>query len=407
MRSLQFVYSPPRYIITKLLGPVHSDAFWGPTSCLVYRDSPQPTLPGPRWIRIRTRYSGICGSDLNIITLRQSPALSAWGSFPFTMGHENVGVLQEVGEQVRNIRPGDRVVVDPLLSCEAREVDPPCPGCASGDRSTCRSFSGTGGLSAGILIGGCRDTGGGWSPAFVAHESQIFRVPPHVDDLNAVMAEPFAVALRAVLLNPPRQGDTCLVIGSGAIGVLVAAALRALGHSSRVLALARHPFQAELARRYGADEVIPARGDYRAKVAETLGTNLLRPVLGPPVLEGGAELVFECAGGSRAFADALRLAAPGGRVVLVGLTGVPRNADCSFIWLRELTVRGSFCYGVEGPEGDRIRTFARALNLMAQGLDLSPLVTHRFPLEEYREAFRTVTSKAASGAVRAVFEFPG
>jgi threonine dehydrogenase-like Zn-dependent dehydrogenase len=322
------------------------------------------------------------------------------------VGHENVGVVQEVGGQVRNVRPGDRVVVDPLLSCEAREVDPPCPGCARGDRPTCRSFSGAGGLSAGILIGGCRDTGGGWSPAFVAHESQVFSVPDGVDDLGAVMAEPFAVALRAVLLNPPREGETCLVLGSGAIGLTVIAALRALGYSSRVVALARHPFQAELARRYGADEVISARGDYLAKAAGSLGTNLLRPVMGPPVLESGAELVFECAGGSRAFADALRLAAPRGRVVLVGLTAVPRNVDCSFIWLRELTVRGSFCYGVEGAPGDRARTFARALKLMDQGVDLSPLVTHRFPLEEYRRALRTVTHKASTGAVRAIFEFP-
>ncbi len=120
-------------------------------------------------------------------------------------------------------------------------------------------------------------------------------------------------------------------------------------------------------------------------MAEALGAKLLKPVIGPPVLVGGADVVFECAGSPRALNDSLRFAAPGGQVVLLGLAAVPRGIDWSFVWQKELHVQGVFASGpIETPKGP-VSAMQYAMDLFAQGrVDLSGMVTHRFPLRDYR-----------------------
>ncbi|MEV2909597.1 hypothetical protein ABNF65_13345 [Paenibacillus larvae] len=97
--------------------------------------------------------------------------------------------------------------------------------------------------------------GGSWSLYLVAHHSQIFKVPAKVSDRNAIMADPFASALHAIMRDPPHENDTVLVIGAGVIGICVLAALRALGFSNRIIVLAKPPFQMEMARMYGASQI--------------------------------------------------------------------------------------------------------------------------------------------------------
>ena len=406
MKALQFDFHPLRYGATLLLGRLSRAAYWGPLSCLRYRDVPEPPLPGDDWVRVRTWYAGICGSDLNLILLRESPSLSPYSSFPFTLGHENVGVVEETGPAVSDLRVGQRVVVDPPLTCAPRGFTEPCPACARGDPHCHRYHEGR--LAPGIQIGACRDTGGSWSPCFVAHRSQVFPVPDGVSDEDAVLAEPFACALHAVSLAPPAPGDRVLVVGGGVIGLCTVAALRALGYPCRIVALVRHSFQAEAARVLGADTVVQARGSrrYRA-VADALGARLLKPVLGPPVLAGGAPVVFECVGTGPAVDDALRFAAPGGRVVLVGLSAFPRGVDWTPIWFKELHVRGSFVTGsVDLPSGRRVRSLPLALELMRAGkARLGELVTHKFALEEYRTALATLLNRRHTGVIKAVFDF--
>lgn len=400
LKAVAFDPAIPRYVWTRAWGAVRRPGYWGRWSPLQLRELPRPEPPGSGWARIRTLMAGICGSDLNLVTLRDSPVASVYSSFPFVVGHEGVGRVDEAAPGFP-FPSGQRVVVDPILSCVPRGIDPPCEACARGDFSQCERMA-QGRLAPGLLAGACRDTGGTWAEYFLAHASQVFAVPEEVGDEAAALVEPFATALHAVLRNRPRPGERVLVVGAGVIGLLVVAALKALGEPAPVTVLARHPFQAELARQLGADRVLLGRGpEQQAELARALGVRLLRPILGAPVPESGADLVYECVGRDEAIDQALRFTRPGGRVVLVGLAGVTRKVDWTFVWMRELTVRGTFAYSTEEVEGRRLRTFQLALELLARGgLPLERLVTHRFPLAEVRAALATATSKAARQALK-------
>lgn len=403
MRALQFDDSIPRYILAKALGCFFPGVYWSGLGCLRYREVPEPALPGPDWVRVSTRYGGICGSDLHAITLHDSPSISAYTSFPFTLGHENVGTIAEVGPAVEGFAVGERIVVDPLLGCAARGFADPCKPCARGDYAVCERRT-EGVVAAGTMIGYCATTGGSWSPSFVAHQSQLLRLPDNVSDENGVLSEPFAVALHAVLRHPPPEDGTVLVLGAGVIGLCVIAALRALGYANRILVVARHPFQVELARRYGADGFVRPGDD--AALAEALSAQLHRPRLGKPLVSGGAEMVYECVGSDSSLDAAIRFTREGGTAVVLGLTGALRGIDWTSLWVKEIAVHGSYAYGVEIWQGRHARTFQLLLDLMAAGkVDLSPLVTHRFPLSEYRRALTAVAQKSRHRLVKAVFAF--
>ncbi|HET7035848.1 MAG TPA: zinc-binding dehydrogenase [Thermomicrobiaceae bacterium] len=409
MEALQFTDSIPRYALGKLAGSRRRGVYWSGFGSLRWRDVPRPALPGPEWVRIATRYGGICGSDISLIELHASTATAPFTSFPFTVGHENVGRIAEIGPAVVGFQVGERVVVNPLLSCAARGfAHDLCPACARGEPNLCQRFR-AGTLAPGMLTGFCRDTGGSWSAAFVAHQSQLLRVPDIVSDEGALLAEPFAVALHAVLRNPPAEGQTVLILGAGVIGLCTLAALRALDLKARIIITARHPFQVAMAQRLGADDVVkPLRGAaFYRQIAALTGAEVLKPIIGKEVVAGGADVVYECVGSNATVDDALRLTASGGTMVLVGLAGVPRGIDWTPIWLNEVKVHGSYCYAVEEWHGERLPTMALALRLMAEGkADLSPLLTHTFHLADYRRALETVTSKGTSGVIKAAFAFP-
>lgn len=413
MEAIRFKFHPLRYGLALGLGGVSARAFTGKAGLIALEDVREPDLPGDEWVKIDTRLGGICGSDLSLITLRNSPSLSTFASFPFVIGHENVGVVREVGAKAGDLRRGRRVIADPLLSCVTRGFGlDPCSSCREGLPNRCLRFT-EGDLAPGLLIGNCRDTGGSWGQTFVAHRAHVFSVPDNVSDENALLSEPFACALHAVNLalvrrrSVARTPGTALVIGGGVIGLSVVAALRALAPETQIVALVRHPFQEEMARRLGAHSVLRANGRrlYR-EVARELDASLLKPVIGPPVLVGGADVVYECAGGARALADALRFAAPGAQVVLLGLASVPRGIDWSHVWRKELDVQGVFASAPVATEQGPVPAMALALELFATGrVDLSPLVTHRFPLRDYRQALDAAMDKRSSGCIKAAFEF--
>jgi threonine dehydrogenase-like Zn-dependent dehydrogenase len=396
----------PRYLLTRAVGAIYRPVFWGPFSMVQYRELPEPPLPSPKWVRIRTRYGGICGSDMSIVFLKVNPALSAFVSLPIVLGHENVGTVSEVGGQVEGFAVGDRVVADPLLPCAARGITEPCAPCRSGDFSLCHNFA-EGDLAPGFSIGACGDTGGSWSRIFVAHQSQLFHLPDSVSDENGLMLEPFAGALHAVMRGLPADDDVVLVVGAGTIGLCIVVALRALGSRARVIVIAKYPFQAQLAERLGADQVIyPGPQGPFGPVAEATGGRRYTSVLGPELLVGGADVVYECAGSERSIRDSLRLTAGGGTIVLVGLAAVLKRMDWTPIWLKELVIKGSYWSGTETVEGEPVRTYELALRWMAEGqLDLAPLLTHRFRLDDYREALAVSSNRGRHQVVKSAFVF--
>ncbi len=408
MQALVFHPTVPRYLLTRGLGRVSTAAYWSPVAPIALRQIPAPPLPGPEWVRVRTRLGGICGSDLHLLTLEASPATSVFASFPFVPGHENVGVVEEVGSAVSDLQVGQRVVVEPVLPCRIRGFAQLCSSCIRGDHHLCvRTTEGQ--LSPGLMVGACKDTGGSWGEAFVAHRSQVLPVPEEVSDGNALLSEPAACALHSLLRNPPPTGGTVLVVGGGVLGQAMVACVRALGLDVRVVALVKHPHQADMARRLGADYTVRLRGTdgHYEELAELLHARLLRPMLGKRVLVGGAEWVVDCVGSGRSLDDAFRLAAPGGTVVVLGLASFPRGVDWTPVWLKELRVVGSYAYAVEQWEGNPVRTLDLVLQWMNAGrLHLGLLVTHRFPISRYREAFHTALSKAQANAFKIAFEFP-
>jgi threonine dehydrogenase-like Zn-dependent dehydrogenase len=401
VRGLTFSLSVPGHLAARLAdrwAPALPAAGWLPGLSLARL--PAPGLPGARWVRLRPILSGVCASDLALITGRSSPALSPFVSFPAVLGHEVLARVTEVAPAVRGVRPGDRVVVDPFISCEARNL-PPCPPCARGDSRLCTRAA-EDSLAPGMLIGYCRALPGGWSEEMVAHENQLHQVPDEVSDEAAVLVEPLAVALHAVLLSPPPAVGRALVLGAGTIGLCTIAALKVVVPTCRVVAVARHPFQSAAARRLGAEPVETGQDAGDAAVASA-GARRYRPVWGPPVYAGGFDRVYDCAGTERSMDDALRVSGPGAHVVLVGCTGGVR-LDLSFVWARELRVLGSYGYGPEPGAGGR-HTFQLALDLLRRGTpDLAALVTHRFPLERWRAALGTSLRRARHGAVKVVFE---
>lgn len=403
MKALQMTDSIPRYAASKALTKVREDVYWGSLACLRFRDVQHPVLPNDEWARVRTIYGGICGSDIGTITLHASTSTTVFTSFPFTLGHENVGRISQLGASVDGFQVGDRVVVDPLLSYEARGL----PNPDGRQLNLCDVFD-QGALAPGMLTGFCADTGGSWSEQFIAHRSQLIPVPEHVSDEAAVLAEPFAVSLHAVLRNMPGDDDTVLVIGGGIIGLLTIAALRALGSKARIVAIARYEFQAREAQRLGADVVLgKTRGKaLERKLTEMLDARSLKPVLGPDVIVGGADVVFDCAGTASSTEQAIRFADGGGTVVMIGLATKLDGIDWTPVWLKELTIRGAFTYALEEYQGEQLTTMQLAVCLLAEGkADIEHLVTHRFQLDDYAAALRTVTNKGVSGVIKAVFDF--
>jgi L-iditol 2-dehydrogenase len=408
VKAVAFDAAIPRYIATRCAGGLGRGMLVGAGRCTRLTDVAEPALPGDRWLRVQTLLGGVCGSDLNLVALGASPATSPFSSFPFVVGHENVGVVSEIGAAVTRVRPGERVVVDPLLPCAVRGLTPPCKGCAEGRPSRCEHFA-DGAIPPGMLLGTTRGLGGSWGPAYVAHEDQIYHVPESVSDRAAVLLEPFCCLLSPVMAHPPEPGTKVLVIGAGSIGLLAVAALTAVAPGASLTVLAWSSFQAEHAERLGAAQIVRSRRSESA-FAETLarstGGQLRRPILGPKVMTGGFDMTVVCAGNEEAVDTALRFTREGGVVLMVANVVRLRSIDWTPLWLKQLTVRGTLCSDRHLVDGDRRSTFEIGMGMLQRGLDakLEPLVTQTFPLSRYREALRVAFGKSGQPYVKVVFD---
>jgi threonine dehydrogenase-like Zn-dependent dehydrogenase len=396
MRALECTPTLPGYALARVVGGTRG----GPFTMLRLAHRPPPELPGEGWVRLHPRLAGICGSDLAALHGHASPYLGALASSPFVPGHEVVATVAGEGGRWS---AGTRVVVEPLLHCGVRGVLPPCPRCAAGEPQGCESVAGDG-LAAGLQSGYCSDTGGGWAGEMVAHQSQLHEVPGSLDDRDAVMVEPLACALHAVLRNEPGPDDLVLVVGAGTLGLLIIAALRHAARPRRVIAVAKHDGQRRLAGRLGADVVCAPDVMLRTVRFET-HARLVEGRAVDPFLLGGADLTFECSGSASGLQSAIGCTRAGGTVVMVGMPG-RASIDLAPAWHRELNLRGAYGYGIEtagrvAVEPPR-RTFAIALEA-AQALRPGRLVDDPLPLEDYQRALDRASSAGSRGAVKVAF----
>ena len=326
--------------------------FAGPQS-LALREFELPAL-GPEDVLLRVTACGVCGSDLHQFHGR-------WPQPAVVIGHEVGGVVQEVGNEVTAVQPGEVVAVEPILRCGR------CRYCLTGRYLLCESgeflsLEVHGGLAERMVV-----------PAYCCH-----KLSGDVDPALGALAEPLAVGLHAVRLAAVSGEDTVLVLGAGTIGLLTVAAAKAMG-AGRVLVTAKHPHQREAAQRLGADAVLTpdeAPAETPDVVVETVGT----------------------AGG--ALQQALDRVRKLGTVVLVGGITEPSALDLRPVIAKELRVLGSPAYGQIGTRQD----FALAAELISSArVDVAPLVSARYPLAQVRDAFLAADDKGR-GAIKVLVE---
>ncbi|MHC4981631.1 MAG: zinc-dependent alcohol dehydrogenase [Planctomycetota bacterium] len=381
---------------------------------LSLRQLPPPELPGADWVRVRTLLGGICGSDLAILDQRQpaNSILQAFSSMPAGLGHENVGVVEELGKSVKDSWLGRRVCVEPTLCCKVRGIEPPCPRCSRGEFGACENFGDSGGgsgkLPPGTSIGYNSRTGGSFGEKFVAHESQLVCVPDELSDEQALLTDPLACAMHAVLRAEVHAARRVLVYGTGMLGLGIITAMRAVGYTGWIDALDRDEYLQGLAMAAGADDflILPNAARQRfARIAELTKATVQRARFGNYMVSGGYDVIFDCVGSRLSMAEALKWARGRGKVIFVA-TGHGRGSDLTPIWFRELTVIGAWGRQVEDFEGRRLTTYELVHEMMAAGkLATRGLLTHTFPLADYKTAFTVATRKPAHKAVKVAFDF--
>ncbi|WP_328720262.1 zinc-binding dehydrogenase [Streptomyces sp. NBC_00247] len=354
------------------------------------RRGPAPEPPGPDWCLVRVTMAGICGSDLPD-PAGDPPAGPEDDAAPsdeplshaVAVGHEIVGRVEHPGAD-SGWAVGDRVVVHPLVACEARG-EPPCRSCREGWYGQCRSFW-EGGTKWGKSLGFSRELGGGWGDVVAVHRSMLRAVPDTLPDRTAVLAEPLSVALSGMrhLAGTSEEGPL-VILGGGTIGLLTAVAAAAMFPDRRRWLIARHPFQAEAAR--------------------SLGPGVVEPLLSGP--GGGADrlpasptAVVDAVGSGQSLSEALAVAGTGGTVLTLG--NPERCDDLRALWLKRLTLIGHLEHGtLTARDGRRVDSMAEAVRLLTAMPRLGDvLTTHRYPLEELRTALAVARHRAEHRAVK-------
>ena len=301
-------------------------------------DERPPLEPGPQDVVIRPALCGLCGTD---VELRDGAVDPAFVRYPLTLGHEWSGTVEAVGSGVAGIAPGDRCVAECIIPCGA------CAGCRAGATNVCETyaelgFTHEGGASDQVVV-----------PARVVHV-----LSPGVSLLDAALVEPTSVVLRGLEKATPEPGERLLVIGDGTIALL-AAHLAQLWSPAEIVMLGRRPQQAGLALEAGATSFTT-----------------------DDAVAAGFDLVIEAAGATEAMALAVGAARRGGRVLLLGLppTGRVLELPADLLVNNDLTVAASFGY--------TSAAWARVVQLLnARSIEPGRIVTHRFALDDYAQAF--------------------
>jgi threonine dehydrogenase-like Zn-dependent dehydrogenase len=414
MRAVSFNVTIPSYVVGKSLGRFTEAAVYGGLSGVRYGELPEPRLPGDAWVKLQILKAGICGSDIGNLTLKSSPAMEPFGSFPAVLGHEILARVLEVGPAVRNVEVGQRVAVDPGVSCTVRgfEGERQCASCAEGLAATCTRAGEEGEtviagepIRRGMTIGYHGSLPGGWGERMIAHASQLFPVADEMSDNAAVLIEPLAVGMHAALRSRPFPEGPVLVLGSGPIALGVVWALRAAGYQGELVAQMKRAHEAKLARSLGASSVVSPGDEARDALVDT-GAQAYMPIVGDEVYAGGGfPLIFDCVGSGDTIKQGLRYASVRGRIVLLGCAAEIPKLDLTFVWANELEIKGFQCYGDEEWRGGTEHTFQITHDMILEtAAPVADMVTHVFPLSQYRNALSTAANRRKTGSVKVLLD---
>ena len=293
-----------------------------------------PPEPGPDEVLIRIILAGICGSDYSLYNGKFDVPL------PVIPGHEAVGRIEKLGPGVSGLAIGQRITIQPNFSCHD------CTLCRSGHQNIC---------PAKIRLG--VDTDGVFAEYAKVPARYVWPIPDGLKDEVAVFAEPLAAVAHALKIMAPRKGDRTLILGAGVMGLL-ALQLAAL-NGAEVSACDLNQTRLALTKRLGAAHVIDA-SQPTTYVSNTF------------------DLIYETSGADSALAQAIQLAAPGGKIVVLGLPGKEHPVSTVLIVRKELQIMGSMIYTDEFPQ---------VLNLLKSGqLQTEPLISEKLPLQDLDRA---------------------
>jgi len=397
MEALEFRHEIGRYLATRLTHQ-WARALWSARLAPLHRVERPPPEPEPRqpgWQAVRVRLSGICGTDLSLVTGRDSLYLEPEASYPFVPGHELV--VQRAD--------GTRCAVWSVLGCRARGVAEPCGQCREGWEGQCERRDDTW-PGRGLGIGFNRETGGGWSHACLAHSSQLWPLHETIRDEDAVLLDPAATALAALLRSEARQPERTLVIGGGTIGLLIAYLHRALRRPGACDLIVRHDAQRSWAERHGVPvtQIRDGGGAAFREWAAGRGMQGTRVIGYGWVFRGVFDRVIDAAGTRVSLTQALQSVRPRGRVVMVAAPPTLDGVDPTPLWYREISLHGVYVYGPVPWEGEWRHPFSVLLPRLEDGsLVLRELITHTLPLRDYATAFNLLVRRRASGAIKVAF----
>jgi threonine 3-dehydrogenase len=316
------------------------------TPGLWLEDVPEPTI-GINDLLIRVLRTGICGTDLHIYDW------DAWAQrtvpTPLIIGHEFVGEVVEVGSNVNDFHPGD------VVSGEGHLVCGRCRNCMAGRRHLCAHTQG---------IGVNRD--GAFAEYIALPMTNVWHHAAGIDLDVAAIFDPFGNAVHTAL-SFPVLGEDVLVTGAGPIGIMAAAVVRHAG-ARHVVITDVNKYRLDLARRLGVTRALDVRETSIAEVQRELG------------MQEGFDVGLEMSGNPTALREMLANMAHGGRIALLGVPAGEMSVDWTTVVFNMLTIKG--IYGREMYE-----TWYMMTVMLQSGLDIAPVITHRFGYEEYEDAF--------------------
>ena len=320
-----------------------------PAPGLSLRDVPVRE-PGPGEILVRIKAASICGTDLHI--WRWDHWAAGRLRPPVITGHEFAGVVEAVGPGVTTPRVGDHVSLESHVVCHT------CYQCRTGKGHICQNTR---------ILG--VDTDGGFAEYATVPAENAWVNPPDLPWEVAAVLEPFGNAVHTVYSGVGVEGKSVLVTGAGPIGLMAIAVARASG-ATLVVATDLQPYRLEFARRMGADRVVNVREEDPVEVVRELTGGQ------------GVEVLLEFSGNERAIHQGLQALMPGGEARILGIPSDPIRFDLA----GELVMRGITAVGIAGRR--LYETWYQGSGLIYNGrVDLEPLITHRFAMRDYAEAF--------------------
>lgn len=314
-------------------------------------DIPQPAI-GPNDVLIRMRKTAICGTDMHIYNWDDWARRTI--KVPMAAGHEYCGDIVEMGSEVRGLSIGDRVSGEGHITCGH------CRNCRAGRRHLCRNTLGVG-----------VNRNGAFAQFMALPASNVFKLSSAISDEIASILDPFGNATHTAL-SFGLVGEDVLITGAGPIGVMAVAIARFVG-ARHIVITDVNDYRLDLARKMGASVAINVT---REKVDDAM------KVLG---MEEGFDVGMEMSGNPAAFADLLRTMHHGGNVALLGI--LPSGAGIEW---DQVIFKGLMMKGVYGRE--MFETWYKMSSMLQSGLDISPIITHRLSIDDYREGFEIMGS---------------